>query len=167
MQARALCLAFLGSLGLMACDTQPSMPGTALGTYSVQAAMHANSCGAQLGAPDPWTFDADLSRDGQLLYWRQNGQVLDGSIDSGSKTSIASSQAAQIGSNSQCSMTRTDTLALTLSAEATPSITGGLTFHFDAPASACASLLTSNGGIYAVLPCQVEYTLKASQSKAP
>jgi hypothetical protein len=167
MQGRALCLVVLCSFGLVACDTQPSLPGTPLGTYSVKAAIHANSCGAQLGAPDPWAFDAELSRDGNLLYWRQNGQLLSGALGETSEAKIVSSQADQVGASGNCSMTRTDTLAVKLGSEAAPGITGGLVFDFSVAASSCGDLLVSNGGSYDALPCKIEYTLTATQSKAP
>ena len=163
MKGRLLCFAFLCPGWLMSCDTQPSLPGTALGTYSIQAAMHANSCGDQLGAPDPWAFDAELSRDGDLLYWRQNGQLLSGSLDSSAKATISSSQADQVGSNSNCSMTRTDTLAVVLGTDPAPPLSGGLTFGFDAPVATCSDLLLSHGGSYTALPCTIEYTLTATK----
>jgi hypothetical protein len=167
MQGRAPWLVLLCSFGLLACDTQPSLPGTALGTYSVKAAIHTNTCGDQLGAPDPWAFDAELSRDGNLLYWRQNGQLLSGALDEVSGAKIVSSQSDQVGKNSSCSMTRTDTLAIKLGTSAAPDVKGGLTFGFSVPASSCSDLLASNGGTYTALPCQIVYTLTATQSKAP
>ena len=52
---------------VLACGGSP-LPGAMLGTYQVVGQSKANSCG--LGAPNPWSFDAERSPEqGTTIYW--------------------------------------------------------------------------------------------------
>lgn len=168
---RRLPLLLLASLCAWGCDTTASMPGKPLGTYAVSAKLSQNTCGADLGAPDPWNFNAEISRDDQQLHWRQGGPlIVSGPVDEAGQAKITSTQtgqSGQTGAGAGCGLGRTDTLLVKLGAGDPPgALSGQLTFAFtsdDAPA--CASQLKPAGGAYDALPCQLVYELSAEREK--
>ena len=159
--------AILVGMSLSACDAASTLPGTSLGTFAVTGALTSNTCGSGLGAADPWTFDTKLSRDGSTLYWQQDeGAVLSGILDAANKTTIVVTTTAQPdGGTTVCTMTRTDTMAITLNATTAPTATSGtISLSFAVSASSdCAPQLSANGGSYQTLPCAVGYTFTASK----
>jgi hypothetical protein len=160
-------------LSMPACEQPAALPGEPLGTFEIQATISSNSCGAGLGAPNPYVFSAELSREDKRLHWRQNGVIVSGTIDSSAQAVITSTQtgeaADQAGNRSGCVVTHTDTLTVKLGAEDPPTTLGGtLGFNFtvEVPAN-CIGQLVASGGTFDDLPCQALYTLTATRTKAP
>ncbi len=56
------------------CKPEEALPGTALGSFAVTAVLSTNSCGSGLDPTNPWKFDAELSLDGNTLYFRGNDE---------------------------------------------------------------------------------------------
>jgi hypothetical protein len=72
------CVENQGELG----SQDPHSPGEALGFYSVAGKLSDDSCGAEtLGAPEEWSFEVKLSRDGTTLYWLNGREGIVGDID--------------------------------------------------------------------------------------
>ena len=102
------------------CDPS-TLPGTSLGTYSVTGQVTMNSCGAGAMAPDPWTFDVQMSEDGSTLYWssESEGQTpLSAPIDASSRAILTSVVQQNVDGTAQlagpCLLERDDTIDLTL-----------------------------------------------------
>jgi hypothetical protein len=141
------------------------MPGTPLGTYKVVAQSTANTCG--LGAPNPWTFDAQLSRDGATLYfsWMNGTPPVSGTID-GTQATVDDTQTGNVdgtdASLGPCTMTRQDHLTIDVPAAGAP-FSGTLTYAFSISAgSDCSDQLAAAGGSYSALPCTIAYSLSGS-----
>jgi hypothetical protein len=176
MLADVLRLAALAGAGfacasvLLNCSGTP-LPGTQLGTYRVVAALKTNSCGAGLAAPNPWTFDVQLSQEGSTLYW----SWLDGNAPlkntlSGNAVSLTNSRTSNVDSNGDggagpCTMQRADTVQVTLAAGSPPaSFQATIQYAFSASGGAdCSDQLSASGGNYDVLPCSVSYTATAAR----
>jgi hypothetical protein len=165
-------------LSLGACVTSsPSLPGTALGDYSVVGTLGANTCGSGIGARNPWDFTASLAKDGSTLYLEnQDGSdEVSGTLDATDDTSatLVSAVTANVdGSNASadpCYLTLATSFELKLdSATAPSSFTGKASYTYSVATSIasttnCTSQLSSAGGKYATLPCTVEYSLKATR----
>lgn len=150
---------------LTGCTPQSSLPGTSLGTFSTTATLTANTCGASLGAPDPWTFDAVLSKDGSTIYWQQGDSTANsGVLDSSNKVTmtVTSTDASDGGA---CTMSETDTLVATFDSATSPaSASGTIALQFGASSTTdCASALSTNGGSYQTLPCTVSYSFTSKK----
>jgi hypothetical protein len=157
-------------LGVVVLACGNPLPGNMLGTYAVNAQSLTNTCG--LAAPDPWTFDAQLSQNGTTLYW----SWMDGSAPL-SNTLSASSQATLLatsqvnvdgtadGGLGPCTMQRDDTLQIDLGSGTPPSTFEGTVSYAFSVASGwdCADQLASAGGQYAVLPCTITYSMTATR----
>jgi hypothetical protein len=141
-----------------------------LGTYAVTGTLGVNSCGAGLGAPSPWKFSVQMSEDGQKLYWSN----LDGSPPISNKlvngaTTITSTQTSNVDgtpdAGGPCTMTRTDTLQLTLAQGTSPAtFSGTLQYAFTIASGAdCSDQLSANGGMYDALPCSMSYAIAGSR----
>lgn len=157
-------LASLAFLLVVACSGTP-LPGTQLGTFKVVGTAETNSCG--LGAPNPWTFDVQLSQQGSTLYWSwmDGSPLVSGTLDASSHTSIDDTQSGNVDGTEAglgpCTMQRADDLEVTL---AEGSFTGSLTYSFTVPTgSDCSDQLAASGGQYSTLPCTVNYSLTASR----
>lgn len=149
------------------CDEQ-ALPGTLLGTYTVDAQSVTNTCG--LAAPNPWQFDVQMSQDSQLLYWSwMDGTPAVSAPLSGSAATLLASQQANVdgedGGLGPCTMERDDTLQVTLGSGSPPAtFTGTITYAFSVPAgSNCSDQLGSAGGPYAELPCTVSYSTSGTR----
>jgi hypothetical protein len=168
------------------------MPGTPLGTFNVTGTLTTNTCGAGTNAPNPWTFQVDLSLDGSQLYWswRDGSPYLSGSLSTSSEATLLNWQTgsdpadaaactaannndgywfgppqtgAPCTSSAGCTMTRSDVYDVTL-ATTRKTFTGTVVYQFAvASASNCSGQLSSAGGAYDVLPCTIKYSLSASQ----
>jgi hypothetical protein len=152
----------LAFVAFVACSATP-LPGTQLGTFKVTAKSKANTCG--LGAPDPWTFDAQLSRSGSTLYWSwmDGSPLLSGTVDGKSHAALTSSQTGNVDATDAglgpCTMQRQDDLEVDLPS-AGGSFTGTLDYSFSAAAGAdCSDQLAASGGQFEALPCAVSYTM--------
>jgi hypothetical protein len=175
MLADVLRLAALAGAGfacasvLLNCSGNP-LPGTQLGTYRVVAALKTNTCGAGLAAPNPWTFDVQLSQQGSTFYW----SWLDGNAPlkntlSGNDVSLTNSQTSNVDSSGDggagpCTMQRADTVQVTLGAGSPPSsFQGSIRYTFSVSGGAdCSDQLSASGGSYDALPCSVSYTTTAT-----
>jgi hypothetical protein len=151
-------------VGLVACSSNP-LPGTQLGTFKVTGQSTANSCG--LGAPNPWTFDVQLSQSGTTVYWSwmDGSAPLSGPVNSQSHASIQDSLAGNVDGTDAalgpCTLDRADDLELNLGGG---SFTGTISYSFAAASGAnCTDQLTSGGGTFDTLPCSVTYSVSAAQ----
>jgi hypothetical protein len=162
-------LVILAAAPAASCADQ-AMPGTIWGDYAVVGTSTANTCGAGQGAPDPWKFTVELSKDGSKLYWNwlDSNPAVAGVLVSNS-TTISASQQSNVDSSEAgagaCTMERDDTLTVTVGSGTTPTtFTGTMTYSFAATSgSSCADQLTTSGGTYAALPCSMAYTLSATK----
>jgi hypothetical protein len=167
-------LALLASLTMAACSGKdPYNPGTPIGTFHVTGALAVNQCGDASGAVDPWTFDIKLNKDGTTLYWMQGGLPVSGVLDAHLHTSMTSTDTRTIhGADPQhrvpfCGITRDDAVDLTMAADLA-SFTGSLAYTFSpSDGSDCTDQLTTAGGSYATLPCEIHYTLTAVKTAGP
>jgi hypothetical protein len=168
LSSSQLLLACVIALAVPACGTN-SPPGTQLGTFKVVADTQTNSCG--LSAPNPWTFDVQLSQDGTTLYWNwmDGSPYLTGTVSGTSTTIVASEQVNVDGTGDgglgPCTMERDDTLQVDLPAGSGPSsFTGSIGYAFAATAgSNCSDQLTASAGQYETLPCTITYTVTATK----
>ena len=165
-------------LSLGACVASPSsLPGTALGDYSVVGTLGANTCGSGIGARNPWDFTASLSKDGSTLYLEnQDGSdEVSGTVDAADDTSatlvsaVTANVSATNASAGPCNLTLSTSFELKLDSVTAPSsFTGKASYTYSVATSIssttdCTGQLSSAGGKYATLPCTVEYTLKATR----
>jgi hypothetical protein len=157
----------LGAACIAACNT--GLPGTQLGTFKVTAQEETNTCG--LSAPDPWTFDVQLSQDGTLLYWSwlDGSPLLSAPVSAQAATLTATEQAdvdtTADGGLGPCTMERDDTLQVTLGSGTTPTtFTATINYAISAVAGAdCADQLAAAGGQYTTIPCTMSYTATATK----
>jgi hypothetical protein len=145
----------------------PYNPGTALGTYTVEAKLLENSCGASV--PETWTFSVKLSKESSTLYWVQGGAPVAGQMDATRRVRMTATDTRAIRAKTSmlgaCAMTRDDALDLGL-AEDEASFTGVLTYGFT-PDGDCRDQLEDMGGTFAKLPCTSQFELKATRTALP
>ena len=150
----------------------PYSPGTKLGTFHVTAKLTQTTCGP---TPNPWEFDVKLNHDGSTLYWIQGDAPIQGIVDAAAKTQLKSEtthdvRAADIRTKTAaCTIARSDVLDVALAAaDAAPTadpaamatFAGGLAYTFAPTAgSECFDQLTSAGGGFEALPCEVHYEI--------
>jgi hypothetical protein len=158
-----------------ACAAPTPLPGTSLGTYNVTGTLETNTCGAGLGAPNPWTFTAQMSEDGTTLYWEiAGGGELSNTMSSSTQVSITSVETANVdgsdaGVEGPCNLQNTTALVLTLAASTPPStFTGTLTYTFVAATGVssttdCTDQLSTSGGPYDTLPCTASFSLTGTR----
>jgi hypothetical protein len=160
----------------------PYRPGTAIGTFHVEAKRAANSCGSSAVPPDPWKFDVRLSRDHATLYWVQGGLPVSGPLDEAKpdapKATMKSSDTRTVRAADPkrglgaCALTRDDTLEATLArgagAEADfETFTGTLAYRFvPTQDSDCADAIVGPGGDgFEELPCEIRFDLSGTLDK--
>jgi hypothetical protein len=155
----------LTALALVAACSSTALPGTQLGTFKVTATSSSNTCG--LGAPNPWTFDVQLSQSGSTVYWSwmDGSATLSGPVDTQSHASIQDSLAGNVDGTDAalgpCTLDRADDLELNLG---NGSFTGTVSYSFTPAAGAsCADQLTTSGGQFDTLPCTVTYSVSAAK----
>jgi hypothetical protein len=149
-----------------------SLPGTSLGTYNVTGTLQGNTCGAGLGALNPWTFTAQMSEDGTVFYWlpSSTGIEASGTLTSSTAATITSIQtqnvdAPDVGLEGPCNLQNTTTIALTLATGSPPpTFAGTMSITFAAATGVsstndCTDQLSSSGGTYDTLPCTASYVL--------
>jgi hypothetical protein len=163
VRARYLAALAVGAV-LVACAST-ALPGTPLGTFKVTAQSQTNTCG--LGAPDPWTFDVELSQSGSTLYWSwmDGSPPLSGPVNASSQASITDSASGNVDGTDAalgpCTMQRYGDLELDL---ASSSFTGTIAYTFSIASGAdCSDQLVAAGGQYDTLPCSLTYTVSASK----
>ncbi len=163
---------------LAGCVQASDLPGTSLGTWSVAAKLSTNTCGANLGAENPWDFTADLSKDDSTLYLEDTStsDQVSGVVDStnGTTATLISAVTSNVdgvnGATGPCNLTLSSSYAVTLDdATAPKNFTGTATFTYAGATGVsstndCTDQLSSNGGKYDTLPCTVTYTLSATKN---
>jgi hypothetical protein len=167
--------ALAGAIACAAACSDTPLPGRLLGTYKVVGQVQSNSCG--LDAPDPWTFDVQLSEDGSLLYWSwlDGTAPLSAELDpSQSSATLTANRQVNVdgtadGGFGPCTMQRSDRIPIVLaSGWPPPSFNATIAYAFSAsPGANCADQLTSSGGLYDTLPCGITYTVSASHVSTP
>lgn len=147
---------------------ETALPGTLLGTYTVDAQSQTNSC--DLLAPNPWQFEIQMSEDGALLYWSwMDGTPPISAPISGTAVTLLAGDVLNVdgadGGLGPCTMQRDDTLQVTLGSGSPPTtFSGSITYAFSVVAgSNCTDQLASVGGQYATLPCTVTYTASGTR----
>jgi len=163
-------LALVAGAAASACSDQ-ALPGTMYGMYKVTGQATTNSCGSGIGAPDPWVFDAQLSKEGSTIYWSfmDGNAPLSGPLVTATHASITTDLSANVdGSDAgagPCTMARADDIELTLPTTTPPaSFAGTIAYSFTVPSGSTGSdQLVSGGGQYATLPCTVSYTVTAAK----
>ena len=150
-----------------------AMPGTALGTFSIEASTTSNSCGDGVDATSPWDFDVELSRDSSKLYWRKDGVTSSGTLSSSGQATITGGTSAEVvaadAGSTGCTMSRDDTITISIGTASTvTSGSGNLAYTFSVDSgSDCSSQLAANGGEYDKLPCDLNYSFTGTRTKAP
>lgn len=172
-------IAMLAAVGCTGKD--PYAPGTALGTFRVDAALTSTTCG---DAPNPWSFDVRLSHEGATVFWLTGGAPIEGKLDASTKVAKLAARTEQTvraadakAKLAACVLAREDQLDVQLTdasgaplsdASTATAFKGTLTYRFAPVTGAdCADQLAETGGGYAALPCAVTYTLAAVRTKAP
>src|SRR6202453_1566324 len=164
-------VSFAGLVGLACAGAgcgNASMPGQTLGMYKVVGQSQTNSCG--LGAPNPWTFDVQLSLQQSTLYWDwlDGSPLLSGTLSQQSATITdsvtvnADSTDAGLG---PCNLDTTSNMLIDLGSGVPPgSFTGTLSYSYTpASGATCTDVLATGGGMYNQLPCTVTYTVTATR----
>jgi hypothetical protein len=154
-------------------DHDARVPGEALGTFHVTAALEASSCGpGALGSTDSWEFDVKLSRDGSRLFWLNGAAPVAGHVDPdgrsfGFETTVTVEVQPARGKLPGCLVERVDRAAGTLE-ETEGEVTGfdgTLDYAYStASESDCSSLVGVTGG-FAALPCSLGYQMAAEQTE--
>ena len=162
---------------LGACAPAPTLPGTALGTYSVVGTLGSNTCGSGINAMNPWDTTFDLSEDSTTLYLAKT----DGSDEvlgplptsSTSPATLISVVTANVDGNDAgaagpCNLTLSTSFSVLLPAGAMPqTFTATASYSYSVATvsadSNCTDQLSDSGGQYATLPCTVNYTLTGTR----
>ena len=152
-------------------DEDPRAPGELLGFYSLEGKLTEDDCGAEsLNAPQTWSFDVKLSRDGSALYWLNGREAIVGSIDeAGSfafETHLDLRLAERNGSAKGCTIVRRDSAAGAL-ARSEESLTVTLSYSYDATGdSDCSDFAAGTQGMPQTLPCSLAYRLEGARVRA-
>lgn len=151
-------------------DQDPHSPGEALGFYSLAGQLSDDSCGAEtLGAPEKWSFDVKLSRDGSTLYWLNGREGIVGDIDKSGgfsfETRIDVPLSESRGAVKGCTIERRDAATGSLS-ESQDSLTLKLTYSYSQKSGTnCEEFV----GVQAPtpnplpLPCNMTYSLSGKR----
>jgi hypothetical protein len=173
MSLQTRCGARLAAVIVLAACTETSMPGTQLGTFKISATPTSNTCGAAMAAPSTWTFDVELSRDSDLIYWRQNDKLVSGAIGANRTAKIQTEVTSVVVASGPgvvgCAMNRADTVTVTLPSDAeVTSVSGTISMAVSiVEGSDCSTQLVAYGGTYDAIPCTVEMSYTAARIKAP
>jgi hypothetical protein len=165
-------VALAAAFAFAAC-TDTAMPGTPLGTFALSATPTTNTCGAGVGVPATWSFNIELSKDADMVYWRQNGKLVSGAIGANRTAKIETGQTSVVEYPDAgvvgCVMTRSDTVTVTLPSDSdVTSVSGTISMVFSiVTGSDCSSQLAAFGGMYDVLPCTIDLSYTAARTKAP
>jgi hypothetical protein len=152
-------------------------PGDRLGTYHVTGQLQGDTCQAEvLGVTSEWQFDVKLSRQSDTLYWLNGQEAIPGTIakdgrsfdfESGVQVTLQAARAA----DPPCVVVRSDNASgkLSSSTDDVPSFAVDMSFGYAALGAsglACAGFVSVAGG-FAVLPCQVSYSLNGTRTALP
>ena len=169
---RVLFVCALASTGCMELGQQteqqdPKAPGEVLGFFAVDGTLQDDSCGAEsLNAPEKWSFDLKLSRDGSTLYWLNGREGIVGDIDdSGAfsfETHLDTVLAQRRGAAKGCTIVRRDLASGSLKGSA---LSGKLTYAYaQTKDSDCSEFATGVDGAPLTLPCSLSYSLKGARA---
>jgi hypothetical protein len=145
-------------------DQDPHQPGDELGSFAMTGKLRADDCGADaLNAPQSWTFQVKLSREGGTLYWLNGREAIVGDIDKSGRFAFETHLDVQLaekhGAAKGCTIVRRDLASGTLASSST-SLTGKLTYAYDAKSdSDCSEFITGTNGSPVALPCAMTYAL--------
>jgi len=171
-----LCAALVALGASTACNETP-LPGTLLGMYKASGTVQANTCGDGPGAPNPWTFDVQLSESGSTagstLYWSwmDGSPPLTGTLTTASAAAFTNSFGSNVdgfdGGYGPCTMLRYDTLNVTLGAGTpTGSIAATISYAFSAQAgSDCSDQLVAGGVRVARAPWHLDRRLDRAPAR--
>lgn len=176
---RARCVLFVVACAASACvqpgeqpedDQDPHQPGDALGAFAVTGKLGDDSCGAEsLNAPETWSFQVKLSREGTTLYWLNGREAIVGDIDHDGRfafeTHLDLPLAEKHGAAKGCTIVRHDSASGTLALETDSSaLRGKLSYAYDATSdSDCSEFTTGTNGQPLALPCQLTYALTGAR----
>lgn len=166
-------LALVAGIATLACTgTDRYRPGTPLGTFRIDAALTAETCGPQEGFPNPWSFRVDLSRAPGILYWLQGGAPVEAPITNDGHATLHSSGTYPVRAATPkvagCTLVREDVFeaALPVTGEVT-SLTGTLGYRYSVEdGSDCAEMIGVQGG-FSALPCEIHYDVTGTRTVAP
>jgi len=151
-------------VSIASCKPEDALPGTALGSFAVTAVLSTNTCGSGLAPTNPWKFDAELSLDGNTLYFRAKDEdEVSAPLDSENTATCTSVVNSQSATDSGCTLSLKTIYTIKLDSATGPKTSSG-TLRFEHSASGsnkCTSQLSENGGTYDELPCAVEYSYTA------
>ena len=168
---RAFCILFAAVAMTSGCANpgelgheDPKQPGEVLGLYALAGALSDDSCGAEsLNAPEQWSFEVKLSRDGSTLYWLNGREGIVGEIDkAGSfafETHLDLPFAERHGAAKGCTIVRRD-LAQGALAKSEDALTMKLSYAYEQTSdSDCSEFVTGTDGLPLALPCSMTYSL--------
>jgi hypothetical protein len=145
-------------------DQDPRQPGDELGSFAMTGKLGADDCGADaLNAPQTWSFQVKLSRNGTTLYWLNGREAIVGDIDKSGRfafeTHLDVPLSAKRGAAKGCTIVRRDSASGTLASSST-SLSGKLTYAYEATSdSDCSAFITGTDGSPVALPCSMTYAL--------
>jgi hypothetical protein len=145
-------------------DEDPKEPGEALGFFSVDGKLTEDTCGAEsLRAPEKWSFEVKLSRDGGAFYWLNGREAIVGEIDDagrfGFQTHIDVKVAERRGAFKGCVMVRSDTASGALK-KSDAELSGELSYAYgEKRGTDCSEFQTGADGMPSLLPCALTYSL--------
>lgn len=162
-----LACALVASVVAACTGTDRTRPGTAVGTFTVTAALEEDDCG---DAPDPWSFAIELRRDRSSLYWVQGGVPIEGSLDANRSATLASTTQVEARAADRkagveaCVLVREDSMVVTLGTDPVDRFTGSLTYRFRAEeGSDCLGVVGQAPGAPRRVPCTVRYRLDGAR----
>jgi opacity protein-like surface antigen len=162
----AVCLAAAASACTAACSDSP-LPGAMLGTYKVTGQSVTNACG--LNAPDPWSFEVQLSLQGSTLYWSwmDGSPILSGNFDTQGHATLTRTGTLNPDSTDAglgpCTLERSDTVDVVL-ASGNSSFGGTIGYAYKPVSGAtCSDQLGGAGGMFKSLPCAMSYRVDGAR----
>ncbi len=148
-------------------DENPKEPGEALGFFSVEGKLTDDTCGAaSLKAPEKWSFEVKLSRDGGAFYWLNGREAVVGDIDDAGRfafdTHIDVPVAAKRGAYKGCTMVRSDAVSGALEGGG-ERFSGKLSYAYSEKSGTdCSEFQTGTEGLPFLLPCKLTYSLRGA-----
>ncbi len=162
----------LGAASTACIGTDRYNPGERLGTYAVTGKLSSTTCNP---APDPWTFDVKLNRQGDTIHWVQGSVPVSGLLQ-GSNVVLKTSALYEMRPPDAkkklpgCQIVRTDTLDMSLTPDpavenGVSAFSGTLSYSFAPTAdSDCTDQLVASGGDMQTLPCELKYSLTGART---
>jgi hypothetical protein len=149
-----------GELG----SEDPKAPGEVLGFYSLGGKRTGDTCGAEmLGAPEEWSFEVKLSRDGSTLYWLNGREGIVGDIDKNGSFSFQTR--VDVPLDKRCVIERRDSAQGAL-AKSDDELSLKLTYSYQTKAGASCEDFVGPAAPTAVplpLPCTMTYQLSGDR----